>query len=182
MERPEFAWAGEAIRHLGTAIHRYLYRIAVEGLDKWDRKRLQGEAGRLMAILIELGLNGTESRSLAKEGLEILGLALDDKRGRWILGQHKEARAEMPLSATHGGKVVRRVIDRTFVDEAGIRWIIDYKVSRHDGSDIDSFLINEKERYKAQLDRYEAILKAGGESRQVKKGLYYPAQKGWIEW
>ncbi len=95
-ERPEFAWAGEAIRHLGTAVHRYLYRIAVEGLDKWDKKRLQGETGRFTAILIELGLNSIEVQSLAEEGLEILCRALDDKRGRWILGRHKEAGAEMP--------------------------------------------------------------------------------------
>lgn len=182
VERPEFAWAGEAIRHLGTAVHRYLCRITMEGLGSWDRQRLQGESGRLTAILRELGLSSTEAESIAGEGLEILCRAIDDKKGRWVLDQHKEARAEMPLSSASGGKVVRRVIDRTFVDDNGVRWIIDYKVSRHDGSDINRFLLNEKERYRAQLDRYEEILKAGGEIRQIKKGLYYPAQSGWIEW
>jgi len=181
-ERPEFAWAGEAIRHLGTAVHRYLCRIAMDGLSSWDRQRLQGESGRLRSILRELGLNSAEAAPIAEEGLEILCRAIGDKRGRWLLDRHEEARSEMPLSGASGGKVVRRVIDRTFVDEAGIRWIIDYKVSRHDGSDIERFLLNEKERYRAQLDRYEEILKAGGEERQIKKGLYYPAQKGWIEW
>ena len=81
-----------------------------------------------------------------------------------------------------GNKIVHRVIDRTFIDKEEIRWIIDYKISRHKGSDMDRFLNNEKERYKSQLDGYEKILRAGGEKREIRKALYYPAQKGWIEW
>ena len=31
------------------------------------------------------------------------------------------------------------MIDRTFIDEAGVRWIIDYKTSDHEGSDLENF-------------------------------------------
>jgi len=36
--------------------------------------------------------------------------------------------------------VISNKIDRTFVDQDGTRWIIDYKTSRHEEEDIDAFL------------------------------------------
>lgn len=181
-ERPEFDWAGEAIKHLGTVMHSYLCIIANDGPDSWSIEKLKNEKGRVLSALQALGLSRKDAAPLAMEGVEILVSALSDPRGRWILEIHKESSAELPLTAFIGNKIVHRVIDRTFIDKENIRWIIDYKISRHKGSDIDRFLINEKQRYKEQLDGYEKILKTGGEKRTIRKGLYYPAQKGWIEW
>ena len=50
------------------------------------------------------------------------------------------------------------MIDRTFVDEAGVRWIIDYKTSDHEGGDLENFLEAEKERYQEQLERYARLM------------------------
>ena len=36
--------------------------------------------------------------------------------------------------------VISNKIDRTFVDQDGTRWIIDYKTSRHEEEDVDAFL------------------------------------------
>jgi len=36
--------------------------------------------------------------------------------------------------------VISIKIDRTFVDQDGTRWIIDYKTSRHEEEDVDAFL------------------------------------------
>ena len=44
----------------------------------------------------------------------------------------------------------------------GVRWIIDYKTSVHEGADTAAFLDNELERYRGQLERYAALLQAGG--------------------
>ena len=181
-ERPEFDWAGEAIKHLGTVMHSYLCIIAGEGPGRWNIENLKAEKGCILSTLQALGLSRKDAAPMADEGVGILISALSDPRGRWILENHSEAAAELPLTAVIGSKVVHRIIDRTFIDNEGTRWIIDYKISRHKGSDIDRFLKNEKQRYKAQLDNYEKILKRGGEKREIKKGLYYPAQKGWIEW
>lgn len=181
-ERPEFDWAGEAIKHLGTVMHNYLCIMAGEGINSWSIERLRDEKGRIASALQALGLSRSDAAPMAREGVEILISALSDPRGKWILENQKESASELPLTAFMGNKIIHRVIDRTFIDKEEIRWIIDYKISRHKGSDMDRFLNNEKERYKSQLDGYEKILRAGGERREIRKALYYPAQKGWIEW
>ena len=181
-ERPEFLWAGEAIRHLGTVLHRYLCRIAMEGLRRWDAERVAGERERIATLLRQLGLTRKEAAGMSRRGVEILCRAIDDEKGRWILGDHREGATELEISAVRKGKIVRKVIDRTFIDEGDVRWVIDYKISRHDGSDLRRFLEEERERYRAQLDEYAEILESLGERRIIRRGLYYPAQSGWIEW
>ncbi|MBI1910400.1 MAG: UvrD-helicase domain-containing protein [Deltaproteobacteria bacterium] len=181
-KEPEFYWAGEAIRHLGTALHRYFCIIARQGLDKWDGNRIAGEKGRLSAVLRSLGLSSSQAAKTAAQGIKILSEALKDKRGKWILSSHSEGATEMPITAVVDNEIVHAVIDRTFVDEHGVRWVIDYKTSTHEGGSMEEFLKSEKERYKGQLERYAGILKKGGENREIKKGIYYPALSQWIEW
>jgi ATP-dependent exoDNAse (exonuclease V) beta subunit len=182
IERPEFFWAKSGIRYLGTVIHRYFYKVAEEGLDSWNRQRVMKEKDRIESMLLQLGLNKTESKEMAVKGLDLLCKILEDEKGRWVLTNHQEASAEMSLTGVVNGKIITGVIDRTFIDEKGTRWIIDYKTSYHEGGSLKNFLNNEKERYKDQLERYEALLLSGGEKKEIKKGLYYPALSGWIEW
>lgn len=182
IEQPEFLWAKSGIRHLGTVIHRYFYKIAREGLDSWNKQKVLKEKNRIESILLQLGLNKSESEEMALKGLDLLCKALEDEKGRWVLTDHQEASAEMPLTGVINGKIINGVIDRTFIDEKGIRWIIDYKTSYHEGGSLKNFLNEEKERYKDQLERYAALLLSGGEKKEIKKGLYYPALSGWIEW
>ena len=79
------------------------------------------------------------------------------------------------------GELVDRVIDRTFVDENGVRWIVDYKTGTHEGGDVEAFLDREQERYRAQLEQYAALMRML-DNRPVKLGLYFPLLKGWREW
>jgi len=64
-------------------------------------------------------------------------------------------------------------IDRSFVDETGIRWVIDYKTSRHEGADLDGFLAQELQRYRPQLEAYLGLAAALG-SQPVRAALYFP--------
>ena len=107
---------------------------------------------------------------------------LADPRGQWILSdQHRAARSEYPLSGVVDGAVRRYVVDRTFIDADGTRWIIDYKTGRHEGGDLDAFLDREQERYRPQLEQY-ARLFALREDRPIRLGLYFPFLRGWREW
>jgi ATP-dependent exoDNAse (exonuclease V) beta subunit len=65
------------------------------------------------------------------------------------------------------------VIDRCFVDEAGTRWVIDYKTSRHEGAGVEAFLDAEVERYRPQLYGYVALARTLG-PQAVRAGLYFP--------
>ncbi len=67
------------------------------------------------------------------------------------------------------------------MDDEVIRWVVDYKTSRHEGTDIEAFLDQEQQRYRKQLEKYGALIKSMDE-RPVKLGLYYPLFQGWREW
>lgn len=177
---PRFYWAGEEVKHLGTAVHKYLCRISKEGVDRWDAKRIKGEAERISSMLRSLGLGAAAARRAAAEGVRILARSVEDDRGRWALRGRDEAESELPLTAVVGGEVVRVVIDRTFVED-GTRWVVDFKTGFHEGGSLDEFLERERERYEGQLARYEAALRARGETRPIRKGLYYPAHGAWVE-
>ncbi len=179
---PEFYWAGGSIRHLGTIAHRYLCRIAREGLEHWNKEKIKRERDRITAMLLALGLNKDDSRKMALKCVDILSRTLEDPRGRWILEGHKDSSVELPVTGVIKGRVIRAVIDRTFVDASDRRWVIDYKASLHEGGSLEEFLRNEKKRYELQIERYADILRAGGEVREIKRGLYYPALGAWIEW
>ncbi len=110
-----------------------------------------------------------------------------DPRGRWILQQSREDVREYALSgpatgaAGFRGEVIRVVFDRSFIDEQGIRWVIDYKTSQHIGGGLEEFLDREVERYRPQLQRYGMLAKRLG-PEPVRLGLYFPLMGAWREW
>jgi ATP-dependent exoDNAse (exonuclease V) beta subunit len=73
------------------------------------------------------------------------------------------------------------VIDRTFIDSDGTRWVVDYKTSTHEGAALEAFLDNEQQRYREQLERYAALVSRLG-PEPVKVGLYFPLLRAWREW
>src|SRR5690606_14037174 len=107
---------------------------------------------------------------------------LFDPRGSWLMdGRHEALRCEYPLSGVLDGRLVNVVLDRTFVDTGGVRWIVDYKTSRHEGPDLERFLDREQERYRGQLERYAALMRRL-DARPIRLGLYFPLLRGWREW
>lgn len=172
-EQIEFSWAGETARHVGAVVHRWLQRIAEDELRGWDTKRVDSLREHFSRELERRGVPPTE----LKASTELVALALKNSisndRGRWVLGPHADARSEyrMRLRSPEGPRML--VMDRVFLDADGIRWIVDYKTSRHEGADVDAFLNRERKRYATQLTSYAALFT---NSRQ---GLYFPLLSGW---
>ena len=178
----EFSWAGEAARHIGTVVHRFLQRMADEGLEAWDVDRVHSVDDILTLALKQEGVPAAERETALARVRQALTGVLGDPRGRWLLsGDHEDARSEHRLAGEVNGAFVNVVLDRTFVDQHGVRWIVDYKTGVHEGGDLDAFLDRERERYQGQLERYAALL-AHIESRPIRLGLYFPLLKGWREW
>ena len=76
-------------------------------------------------------------------------------------------------------------IDRTFIDEDGVRWIIDFKTGGHEGADVGAFLDNEQKRYREQLETYALLfrgLDSASEVPAIRLGLFFPLLTGWREW
>jgi ATP-dependent helicase/nuclease subunit A len=181
-EPVEFVWASETARHVGTVVHQLLQQLAGRGLNVNDDVGIVASRGSIKAALARLGVCRDELEQAVERVHAALSRSLADERGRWILSAaHREARNEYPLTGVLEGHVVNVVIDRTFVDDQGIRWIIDYKTGSHEGGGLDEFLNREQERYRDQLERYAALMRAK-ESRPVRMGLYFPLLGAWREW
>jgi hypothetical protein len=177
----EFSWAGESARHVGSVVHRWLQRITEDGVADWDAPRIAALEPAIRHALAAEGVGEHDIAAAASRVKQALINCVGDARGRWVLDAHAEGRSEWRLTGITAGRRANVVIDRTFVDEEGARWIIDYKTSVHEGADTDAFLDNERERYRGQLERYAALLQAGGAER-IRLGLYFPLLGGWREW
>lgn len=178
----EFDWAGETARHVGTVVHRllqYLGKLGIDHIESADVRRFEPVGRNMLACL---GVPEARLKVAVEEICAALQAALEDQRGQWILsGQHQQASCELALSGIRDGGIDRMVIDRTFVDEHGTRWIIDYKTGTHTGGGVDEFLDREQQRYRQQLQRYASIM-SKMEANPIRLGLYFPLLGGWREW
>jgi ATP-dependent exoDNAse (exonuclease V) beta subunit len=178
----EFQWAGETARRLGTVVHRALQIIAREGATAWDQKRLQAAAPVLRTLLVQAGVGRGELDSALARSLDMLTRTLADPTAQWLLDPgHTDARSEYALSGILEGRLVTGIIDRSFVDADGVRWIVDYKTGGHEGGALEDFLAAERERYAAQLARYARLMRAR-EQRPVRLALYFPALTAFTDW
>ncbi|HEX9685035.1 MAG TPA: UvrD-helicase domain-containing protein [Burkholderiales bacterium] len=180
-EEIEFSWVGEAARHVGSVAHRWLQRIAEDGLAGWDAKRVRALRKAFENELAACGLPADDVADGAGRVTAILERTLADERGRLLLGPHQDAQSELMLTGVGKDGIVNVVVDRTFVDAEGTRWIVDYKAGAHAGGDVEAFLDREQERYRGQLEQYAALMR-GLDPRPIRLGLYFPLLNGWREW
>lgn len=177
----EFEWAGETVRHIGTAYHQCLQWWGRLG-EAAAPTSSPGDRAALRHLLEQLGTPQADLEWAVGELARAVANTQEDERGLWLFaGTHRDARGEVALSGMHGGRLVNVKIDRTFVDADGRRWIVDYKTSRHEGADVEAFLDRERERYRAQLERYADLMRAI-DPRPIRLGLYFPLLRGWREW
>jgi ATP-dependent exoDNAse (exonuclease V) beta subunit len=177
----EFDWAAPTARIVGTVVHSLLqflpgWRLHYPGQENERIKRFAHSA------LLQQGLHGRDLQQTLVRVERVFDNMLSDTRGLWITDpKHQQAHNEYSLSGLINGKILNLVIDRCFVDTDGVRWVIDYKSSSHEGGGLEEFLDREQVRYKPQLDRYGQLF-ALKDLRPIRLGLYYPLLQGWREW
>jgi len=162
----------ERLRGLGTAVHAMLQQLAERAPGTplaWDPRRLRAA----------LWAAGVPEKAMA-DAMAHAGGALDrvlqDARGRWVLEPHAEARCEWALTGLVNGVVEHRIVDRSFVDEEGARWIVDYKLVRAE-ADLEIAV----ESYRQQLAVYADLIAGLEPDRRIRCGLYFALQAAWRE-
>lgn len=170
--KPSFDWAGAAVRQAGTIAHRWLRVIQEEGVELWNKQRIQHLRPRLESELRETGVAEPEIAQTSQWVLTALANTLADERGRWLLARHEADHCEWELGGWEEGEPHQIRPDRCFI-ENGRRWIVDYKLSQHSGAEMGIFIDEQKRRYRPQLLRYARwVRELGPEPVQI--GLYFP--------
>lgn len=165
--------------NLGTVIHRILQQIAIDGIDKWPKKRIQNSLPHWQNMLVQLGISSDDLEYTKKQIELVLNNILTDPRAQWILKKHQDHRNEFAISAVHNNQLEQYKIDRTFIDQ-NKRWIIDYKTTTFGGENIEKFITQEKAKHQQQLINYQQLLRQLY-SEKISCGLYYPTIPLWIE-
>ena len=174
----KFSWVNEPARHIGVVVHRWLQRIAEDEMRGWDKRHVTAMRDEFRRELASRGVDEARLDDASTRVAIAIAKSLEDPRGRWLLGPQRESRNEYRVTALIEGGRRRLIIDRTFVDSEGNRWIADYKAGPHEGTDVESFLDREQERYRAQLERYARALA----DKSSMLGLYFPLLAGWRQW
>lgn len=179
----EYGWAGPEAAPIGNALHAALQRVAETGVENWNEALTDKGIALMRRMLLAEGLSGLLLEEAVVRCEEGLKNALRSEKGRWILScAHRDAHCEWALSSEDHGAVSHHLMDRSFVDKHGTRWIIDYKTAAHEGSDIGHFLDEEQKRHAPQLQRYAVILKKLEPESEIRTALYFPMLDAWREW
>jgi ATP-dependent helicase/nuclease subunit A len=173
LEPPEFSWVGETGRHIGTVVHAALELFA-SARELPTRAQVQADREIYRHQLRRHGVPDRDLPRATDRVVEALTNTVGDERGRWIFASdHREARSELALTGIASGRLTQVIIDRSFVDREGTRWVIDFKTSRHEGGGLDAFLTQELDRYRSQLETYVSLARGLGPN-PVRAGLYFP--------
>ena len=168
---PDYHWVGLAGRAVGTIVHAELQRLAQRPLLPASPDRGSRDYA---GWLTELGVEPAEREAAGARICAALSRTLRDPRGRWLLGPgHREAHSEWRVTGVHEGSIVNVSIDRLLVEPQGERWVVDFKTSVHEGSDLQGFLAQEVVRHRPQLRRYAALVTLL-EPGPVRAALYFP--------
>jgi len=181
-QETEYVWAGAEASPAGNAVHAALQCIAEVGVENWTAEKTDRVLVYMYRILMADGLSGDMLEAASVRCADGFQCVLNSEKGQWILsGRHRDAHSEWALSMQLDDRVSHHVIDRSFIDEQGIRWIVDYKTASHEGGGLDVFLTDEGKRHAPQLQRYAAILKMLEPDREIRTALYFPMLDAWKE-
>src|SRR5205814_2302727 len=138
-EQIEFSWAGEAARHVGTVVHRWLQRMAHDRLRGWDSERVDALVVSFGRELQRRGVRASERTNAAEIVRTALKNTLAHDRGRWVLGEHPIAHSELRVRLSSSRGLQTYIMDRVFRDAQGQHWVVDFKTSRHEGAGLEAF-------------------------------------------
>lgn len=158
-----------AQRAAGTTFHFLMERIAKDGLEKWDEKRVRECRKAVVALLRR---EGCSERLLDRAVTAILDWAVNtisSQVGRWILKSRSESWFERRISGWRDGEFFTDIMDIVF-EEGDAVWVIDYKSSLKANADAAQILGANRE----QLERYIRTLSDQYPGRTIRGGVFVP--------
>lgn len=169
---------------IGTLVHWYLALMAQQGLRHWDTSAVLALDETLQLACQRYYVAKQDQHTVVMRVQEALINVLDDDTGRWLLDAHDDAHSEWVLYTMEKSKPKAYCLDRSFIDEQGGRWIIDYKTARPDPKEsMEDFLRQQKDAYLPQMQRYARLVQdLDPETRPMTLALYFPFVNIMVHW
>lgn len=166
---------------IGTVIHRILQIISETNIDWWLSKTENEKVQYCELLLKQSGVSLIQLAHARQSVINAIQNTIHDERGRWILSKHVAAKSEFAITSMIDNQIENIVIDRTFIDDNNVLWIIDYKTASLQDQPLDKFLEREKKKHAEQMQKYHRVLSLQHEGT-IRLGLYFPVNSGWVEW
>lgn len=172
---------------VGNLVHAVLEQVVHEGVELWHREVVEARKPIYQQWLKQRGLSGEQLEHGVQRVVRSLNNAVQNPMVCWALEfSHQASQTEYPLTSfdAETQTVLNHIVDRTYLDEHGVRWIIDYKTSLFEGekSQIQAFIEQKVTEYRPQLVRYGALFdQLDGGARSQKWVLYFSDLDRWVE-
>jgi ATP-dependent exoDNAse (exonuclease V) beta subunit len=178
-EELTYEWASEVAAAVGTVLHDWLshhsgqvvsYQLNEDTTAQWrsDLRALNVAPNRMQFALNRL-----------KKGIENIQA---DQAAHFVFADYAEQSNEYSISCIEKEVVKTYRIDRTFVDEKGVRWIVDYKSTDTREENVGSFVDQQVAlRHRAQLEKYGKLL-SQLDDRPIRLAVYFPLLKELRAW
>ena len=175
----QFDWATNAASGVGTVLHRWLqYNGAKVLTTQIDQMQVSAWRTELIALRVPNTHIEYAIRNL-KKSIENIKM---DKQAHFIFDTYKIEQNEYALSTFEDGVVKKSIIDRTFVDDDNVRWIVDYKSTPTKNKDLRAFAQEQVEtRHQKQLENYGNLM-SEIDTRQIQLAVYFPLIKQLVSW
>lgn len=175
----EYAWATEVATGVGLVLHNCLQFNGSAVLTLTVDHAL---LARWRAELLGLRVPHNRIDYALKRLVKALNNIQGDKAAHFLFKDYTEQCNEYALSALEEGVVKTYRFDRTFVDEQGVRWILDYKSTDTRNEDIAGFVDEQiKERHQSQLDNYGRLM-SQVDAKPIRLAVYFPLLKQLRAW
>jgi len=175
----EYQWATEVATGVGIVLHDWLQfngpKVLNTRIDEGLLKQWRAEllSLRVPNTMLQYAVNRL---TVAVENIQ------SQPEAHFLFHEYAESNNEFTLSTLENGIVNNYRLDRTFVDDQGIRWIVDYKSTAHNEGDMAEFAAEQvRSRHQAQLEKY-GFLFSQVDARPIKLAVYFPLLKQLIAW
>lgn len=174
-----YEWATKVATGVGIVLHDWLQ---FQGHDVLSAQVDQPLVKRWRSELLALGVPENRLDYAIKRLRNAIGNIQQDQSAHFLFRAYAETQNEFSLAAFEQGVVNRYRIDRTFVDEQGVRWIVDYKSTDTNRSDVSAFADEQLDlRHRKQLEKYGQLM-SHIDTRPIKLAVYFPLLKQLRSW
>ena len=162
----------------GTLAHLYMEMIANDGLENWTASRIDASAAAMQFWLKQKGhtkidAENQEVERCVSQTIAALIKTITSLQGAWMLESRPSRQTELSITTIdENAEAQEHRIDLTFIDADAltknkVRWIIDYKLTAADDTDLQLVA----QVYKPQLARYASLF--AHENWPIKTAVFF---------